>query len=217
MFKDRFDAGQKLGRALEKYKDKNVLILAIPRGGVEVAGEVAKYLDAELSLIITKKLPYPDNPEAGFGAVAEDGSTFIFEYAKNYIPQNVIDEIIKRQKKDIAKKIKILRDGKPLPDISGKTVILIDDGLAMGVTMRAAINLCIKKKAGKIIVAVPVSGEDVARGISALVDELVVLEVPEFFQAVAQVYENWHDATEEEIIKILKNSEWPLSASTLNS
>ncbi len=204
MFEDRKDAGKKLGRALERYKNKKALVLAIPKGGVEVAAEVAKYLKAELSLLISRKLPYPDNPEAGFGAIAEDGSTFISKDANRWLSKEEIQKIKKEQEEEIKRRIKILRKGKPLPKISGRIVILVDDGLAMGSTMKAAIMLCKKKKVKKIIVAVPVSGENVAQRIKKLVDELIVLEKPTFFRAVAQVYRNWYDVSDKEVIEIIK-------------
>lgn len=206
MFEDRKEAGEKLAKALEKYRNKKALVLAIPRGGVEVGYQVAKYLKADFSLLISRKLPQPGNPEAGFGAITEDGSTFIHEEAASWLSKKEIERIKKEQIEEIKRRIKILRKGKPLPKISGRTVILTDDGLAMGSTMRAAIMLCEKKKAEKIIVAVPVSGKDVAEEIGKLVDEIIVLEKPEFFQAVAQVYRNWYDVSDQEVIEIMK--EW---------
>lgn len=204
MFEHRKEAGEKLAQALKKYKNKKPLVLAIPRGGVEVAYQVAKYLKADFSLLISRKLPFPDNPESGFGAIAEDGSVFINKEAARWLSEKEINRIKKEQIQEIKKRIKILREGKPLLEISGGTVILIDDGLAMGSTMRAAIALCKKKKARKIIVAVPISGKDVAEEIEKLVDEIIVLEKPEFFRAVAQVYRNWYDVPDEEVIKIMK-------------
>ncbi len=204
MFVDRKEAGEKLAKALEKYRDKKVLVLAIPRGGVEVAYYVAKSLNADFSLLISRKLPFSDNPEAGFGAIAEDGSTFISEDAEILLSKEEIDKIKKEQIQEIKRRIKILREGKPLPEISKRTVILIDDGLAMGSTMRAAIELCKKKKAEKIVVAAPVSSKEVKQEVSELVDEIIVLETPEFFQAVAQVYKNWYDVSDEEVIEIMK-------------
>lgn len=203
MFIDRKDAGVKLAKALDRYKDKDVLVLAIPRGGVEVAYEVAKYLDAEFSLLISRKLPIPYNPEAGFGAIAEDGSTYIVSDAKRWLSKEEIEKIKKDQIDEIKRRINILRQGNPLPKIKDRTVILIDDGLAMGSTMRAAIELCKNEKAMRIIVAVPVAGKDVKNEIGKLVDEIIVLEMPLFFNAVAQVYLNWYDVTDNEVIEIL--------------
>lgn len=214
MFSDRHDAGIKLAKALEKYKNKNALVLGIPRGGVEVAYEVAKFLNAELDLIISRKLPIPFNPEAGLGAIAEDGTTLIFEDAYNFLSDNEIARIKKEQKGEIKRRIEVLRNGRPLTDVKDRVVILVDDGLARGSTMRVSIGLCKNKKAKKIIVAVPVAGRDVANEISLLVDELVVLEIPVYFRAVAQVYFNWRDITDKEVIEILNkyNQERGLSS-----
>ncbi len=203
MFEDRKDAGKKLARALEEYRDRNALVLAIPRGGIEVGYEVASYLNADFSILVARKLPYPYEPEAGFGAIAEDGSTYISD-AAGFIPQGVVRDIIEEQKQEIKRRVSVLRRGEPLPEIRGRTVILVDDGLAMGSTMRTAIMLCRKRGAGRIIVAVPVAGEEVAAVMRGLADDVVVLEVPPFFQAVAQVYRNWYDVTDGEAVGIIE-------------
>jgi predicted phosphoribosyltransferase len=205
MFADRKDAGQKLARALENYREQKPLVLAIPKGGVEVGYEVAKHLGCEFSILIARKLPFPDNPEAGFGAVAEDGSTFINNYAARGLSQHTIDRILKQQRREIKRRIAALRKGRPLPQIADRTVILIDDGIAMGSTMRAGISLCKNKKAGKIVVASPVAGPSTAAELARIVDDVVVLEKPAFFQAVAQAYANWYDVCDEEVIRILQN------------
>jgi predicted phosphoribosyltransferase len=205
MFADRKDAGQKLARALENYREQKPLVLAIPKGGVEIGYEVAKHLGCEFSILIARKLPFPDNPEAGFGAVAEDGSTFINNYAARGLSQHTIDRILKQQRREIKRRIAALRKGRPLPQIADRTVILIDDGIAMGSTMRAGISLCKNKKAGKIVVASPVAGPSTAAELARIVDDVVVLEKPAFFQAVAQAYANWYDVCDEEVIRILQN------------
>jgi putative phosphoribosyl transferase len=204
MFEDRKDAGKKLAKRLAKYKGKNVLVLGIPRGGVEVAYEVAKYLNAELSILVSRKLPLPLNPEAGFGAITEDGSTLIQDNAYSWLSRDEIEKVIREQEQEVDRRIRVLRNAEPLPKIKGRTVILVDDGLAMGSTMKASISLCKNKGAGKIIVAVPVSGNSLVREIGDMVYEIVVLEVPPYFQAVAQVYTNWHDVQDSEVIEILQ-------------
>ncbi len=206
MFKNRKDAGEKLAGALEKYRAENPLILAIPRGGVEVGLQVAKKLDADIFLVIARKMPFPDNPEAGFGAVAENGSTFIIENVHSWLPEETIERIKHEQIDEIERRVKTLRGGNPLPEIKGKTVILIDDGIAMGSTMRAAVELCKKKGAEKIVVAVPVAGREVAEEIEKKVDELIVLESPSYFRAVAQAYENWYDVSDEEVLDLLREN-----------
>jgi len=206
MFKDRTDAGKKLARALESYKDQDVLVLAIPRGGVEVGYQMAKYLDADFSLLITRKLPHPQNPESGFGAIAEDGSTFIYEHVAAHLLYDEIERIITFQKQEIERRVQVLRRGQALPPIAGRIVILVDDGIAMGSTMRASIKLCLNKKAGGIVVAVPVAGAQIQEMLRRTVDDLVVLETPAFFRAVAQVYDNWYDVSDQEVLDIMARS-----------
>lgn len=203
MFDDRRDAGEQLARALADYRGKDVVVLAIPRGGVEVGYQVARALDADFSLVIARKLPFPDNPEAGFGAIAEDGSAVIIEQAAYGLPRDTIERIVEFQRNEITRRIQVLRRGNSLPDLKDRTVILVDDGIAMGSTMRAAIKLCENQGARRIVAAVPVTGERVAREIGALVDEIVVLEKPPFFRAVAQVYRNWHDVSDREVLEIM--------------
>lgn len=202
MFRDRKDAGEQLGHALSRFKnDSNVIVLAIPRGGVEVGYEVAKILNAEFTLIVSRKLGFPNNKETGFGAIAEDGSYVILD---DYgLPKSQIRRIMEEQIQEARRRVKALRQGRQFPDIRSKTVILVDDGLAMGVTMQAAIKMLRKKMPKKIIVAVPVSGSDTAEVIRGLADELVVIETPEMFYAVAQAYANWHDVSDEEVLRIL--------------
>jgi len=203
MFQDREEAGKRLAGALEDYRNKDTVVLAIPRGGVEIGYQVARYLNARFSVLISRKLPFPGNPESGFGAIAEDGSFYIFRQFASGIAEETMAGIIAEQKGEIERRIAVLRKGRPLPEISEKTVILTDDGLAMGSTMRAAVTLCRKREAGKIVVAVPVAGPRVAREFQNLADEAVILETPPFFRAVAQVYRNWYDVTDSEVLDIM--------------
>lgn len=206
MFLDRNDAGKKLAKALKKYKDENVIVLAIPRGGVEIGFEVAQYLHAEFSIIVSRKLPLPHNPEAGFGAVAEDGSTFIFNDAGRWLSESEIQGIVAEQRQVVKRRIRDLRNNEPFPNIADRTIILVDDGIAMGSTLRVSISMCKNKKASKIVVAVPVTSHQVKQEMEQLADEVTVLETPSDFRAVAQVYQNWHDVTDEEVIQIMNRT-----------
>ncbi len=205
MFKDRKDAGRKLAAALQKYKDTDALVLAIPRGGVELGCEIALALHCDLSLLICRKLPYPNNPESGFGAMAEDGSLYINRLAASYVPESEIERIIQEQAREIERRIAILRNGQPLPSLKGRTVILVDDGIAMGSTMHAAVTLCRKQEAAKVIVAVPVASRQAIAEFSQLADEIIVLESPLDFHAVAQVYEHWYDVSDAEVLSLIEN------------
>lgn len=204
MFEDRKDAGLKLGAALEAKDIKDPLVLAIPKGGVEVGYFIASHLDAEFSLIVTRKLPLPYNPEAGFGAMAEDGSLYLHNKAQNWLDKQTQKEIISKQKEEIKRRIKTLRQNEPVPEIKNKNVILVDDGIAMGSTMRASIAMCKKKKAGKIIAAAPVSSPSMEKSLKKECDEVIILEKPIGFQAVAQVYLNWYDVPDSEVKKFMK-------------
>jgi putative phosphoribosyl transferase len=206
MFKNRRDAGQQLGEALApRYETEDALVLAIPRGGVEVGYQVAKRLGADFSLLVTRKLPLPHNPESGFGAIAEGkgDNVFIFDHAARGLSWKTIDRVVAAQKEEIQRRIRVLRDGRPLPRIAGRTAILVDDGIAMGSTMRASVSLCQNRGAETIVVAVPVAGPRVKREFKTLVDDLVVLESPPYFRAVAQVYETWYDVSDQEVLDIM--------------
>ena len=209
MFRDRVDAGRRLACALEKYRGSGALVLAIPRGGAVVGDEVARHLEADFSLVVSRKLPFPADPESGFGAIAEDGSVFIHEAAARWVARDEAEEIARAQRNEIRRRIRALRGGRPLPPIQGRTVILVDDGIAMGSTMRASIMLCRRAGAGRIVAAAPVAGPDVARAIGREADAAVILEIPEDFHAVAQAYADWHDLSDKEVLELMRRWEKP--------
>jgi putative phosphoribosyl transferase len=207
IFVDRRDAGFEVGKLLEaKYKDKNALVLGIPRGGVVVAYEVAKILNAEMSVVITKKLPHPLQEELAVGASAEDGSVFLTSLASGLNPDTV-RQIVKEQSKEIESRIQRFRKGKPLPEIRNRISIIVDDGIATGSTIVPAIKLCKAQKAAKVVVASPVSGERYVSEINSLADEVVIAGQPENFYAVGQVYEDFHHLSDEEVIGLLNDFE----------
>lgn len=203
MFRDRKDGGEQLAKALEKYGNSNVLVVGIPKGGVETAYYIAKHLNAELSVVITRKLGYPLNPEAAFGAVAEDGSLYISEVAGQTLNSVEMHEVLDVQKQEIQRRIKKLRRGRSLPEMKDRTVILVDDGIATGATLFATIELCKKRKAGKIVVASPISGTRMDTILRSKVDDVIILEKPSFYNAVSQGYENFDNLTDEEALSFL--------------
>lgn len=204
IYRDRKDAGRHLAQALLRYKEEHPVVLAIPRGGAELGFEVAKALDADFDLLIARKLPFPDNPESGFGAIAEDGSLYIIEEAARYLGEGTIRRIIGQQQEEIVRRIERLRGGRDLIPIEGRTVILVDDGIAMGSTMHAAIAYCKRHGAKKIIVAAPVTSSRVKRQLEQIVDDVVILQTPPDFHAVASVYANWYDVSDEEVLEIMR-------------
>ena len=203
MFNDRTDAGIRLGKALERYRSEDSIVLAIPCGGAEVGYQVSKTLGVPLSLIISRKLPFPDNPEAGFGAVSEDGSSWLIPGIEALMSHESIEEITARQVEEIGRRIDVLRGGQELPDLSCRSVILVDDGIALGSTMRVSIVCCRNRGAEEIIVAAPVTGRGTAWEMKKIADKVVILERPMNFRAVAQAYENWYDVPDEEVLEIM--------------
>ena len=207
VYVDRRDAGFELGKLLEReYKDKDVLVLGIPRGGVVIAYEVASVLRAELSVVITKKLPHPSQEELAIGAVAEDGSVYLNSAATS-VHRDLVKRIKEEQHLEIVSRIERFRQGRPLPDMKGRTVIIADDGIATGSTLVPAIKLCRKREPGKIIVAAPVAGRKYLSEIDELADEVVIAEQPPMFYAVGQVYEDFHHVPDEEVQELLENFE----------
>jgi putative phosphoribosyl transferase len=204
MFKNRKDAALQLAKALEKYRNTGAIVLGIPRGGAETAYYVAEYLNADFSLLISRKLGHPDNPEYAIGAIAEDGSIYLNESALYELSQDTIDTLAEQQEKEIKRRINILRNGEPLPAIQDKTVILVDDGIATGATLYAAINMCKKQGAGKIVVAAPVSGRNKKIELMKEVDEVVILSTPGFYHAVSQAYESFYNLTDEEALNFME-------------
>lgn len=203
-FKNRQHAGKVLGLFLKpKYKHLNPLILGIPRGGVEVAYFVALCLNAELSVVISKKLPFPGHPEFGFGAVAEEYSVYVSPAGKELLSSTVINQIIEKQILEINRRIDIYRHGKSLPEMSGRLVILVDDGIATGVTLVPVLKLCQKKGAAKIVIAAPVSGTSYDSNLKEA-DAIEILIQPYPLYSVGQVYQRFGgNLTDEYIQKIL--------------
>lgn len=204
MFKDRKDAGLKLGEALKAYQKDNPLIIGIPRGGIETAYYVAQKLKAEMVPVISRKLGYPFNPEFAMGAVAEDGSLYMSPMASSRVNQIQIAEILLKEKHEIRRRIELLRQGKPLPVMKGKTVIVVDDGIATGATLFATLELVKKLKPGKLIVAAPIGGPETLLQLENLANKVLVLETPPDFYAVSQGYEFFKNLSDEEALEFIK-------------
>jgi putative phosphoribosyl transferase len=205
MFTDRKDAGRQLAKSLSAYRDKDPLVLVIPRGGVPVGFEVASDFGTCLSLLIVQKLPFPYNPEAGFGAVAEDGSLVLLPGVSRNLNKELIETIIADQKREIDRRIHILRGNRSLPELAGRKVILVDDGIAMGSSMRAGVKCLSGKNPAEIIVATPVASPEASHALSQMeaVNKVVILEEPRFFHSVAQSYQHWKAVPDYEVISLL--------------
>ena len=207
MFEDRYDAGRQLARQLLIYRHK-AIVLAIPRGGVPVGYEIAKKLEVPLDLIIPRKLPIPSEPEAGFGAIAPDGTIVLNEEMVAYLglTSREIGKIAAAVLEEVRRRIKEYRGNSALPILKGKRVIIVDDGLATGYTMIAAVRAVRNERPARIIVAVPCSpGTSVAR-LEREADEVFSLAVQQYGPfAVASYYERFPDLADEEVKRLLND------------
>jgi predicted phosphoribosyltransferase len=208
VFQDRKEAGRKLADKLAKYTDeKDIIVLALPRGGVAIGAEISKKIGAPLDVIITRKIHFPGEPEVAIGAIAENGKVALNDpIVKSYnIPQSYLDEEICRQKAEIERRLIAYRDGEKLAFIKDKTVILVDDGVATGFTIIAAINALKDEGIKKLIVAVPVSPQDTFLKLKSLVDEIICLETPEVFLAIGGFYYDFEQVTDKEVMQLIQN------------
>lgn len=198
MFENRRAAGKKLNYYLKDYKNNPAaIVLAIPNGGIEVGCEIAKNLNLDFNLIFSKKLSTVDNPELAFGAVVEDGSYILADDAL----QKNIEKLRQEKIQELKQKIDLLRDSKL--SIFGKIVILVDDGIAMGFTMKAAVLMCKNKNASKIIVAVPVCSKDVYNSIKSMADDVFVIENPDILNSVSRFYKDFKQVSDKRVLEIM--------------
>ena len=210
VFEDRTDAGKSLAEELKELESSEPWILAIPSGGVPVGVEVSKGLSSPLDLIIVRKIHIPWNPEAGFGSITSGGETFFNESLLERIDlsEDEIERQVKIEKKEMEKRMRKFRGNRPLPELKDETVVIVDDGMASGFSMLAAVKSVKGKDPDKIIVAVPTGSQGSVEKIGERVDELVCLNVrtgPVF--AVAEAYDFWKDLTDPEVVEILENYE----------
>lgn len=210
LYRDRTEAGRVLARRLAAYADRpDVIVLALPRGGVPVAYEVARELHAPLDVFIVRKLGLPGHEELAIGAVATGGVRVINEDVVRAlrIPDTVIDAIAAWELQELARREREYRGSRPPPDVHGKTVILVDDGLATGATMLAAVRALRQQQPARIVVAVPIAAPDTCELLRSEVDDVVCAVTPEPFYAVGLWYENFTQTTDEEVRDLLARSE----------
>jgi predicted phosphoribosyltransferase len=208
VFEDRSEGGRRLSEKLLAYKDTEAIILAIPSGGVPVAAEVARILNLPLDLILVRKIQIPWDTEAGFGAIDPEGEV-IFNRALletfEWLTEDEINSQINKTKDILKKRNDLFRAGRPFPVIENRTVIIIDDGLASGYTMLVALRYVRRKKAGKIVAAVPTGNVKTVELILLEADEVICLNIRGGFSfAVADSYQHWYDVTDEEVLAIMK-------------
>lgn len=207
-FSDRVDAGKRLASALKDFSGKKGIVLAIPRGGVVVGYMIAKALNLPLDVIIPRKIGAPDNPELAIGAVAEDGTAILDGNLIKYlgVSREYIKEETERQKQEIGRRLKLYRQDASYPNLKGLDVIVVDDGIATGSTMKAALASVKNRGAASITVAVPVGPPSTIDELEKMADHVVCLHTPEFFQAIGEFYTDFSQTSDEEVIGLLREN-----------
>ena len=207
LFRNRRDAGERLAAALDKYKERRPVVLALPRGGVPVAAEVATRLDAPLDLILVRKIGVPIHPELAMGAVADGGTPTVVRNEEVIRMAGVDKESFKRvqdrELQEIERRRRSYLGDRPRLDVAGRVVIVVDDGVATGATTRAALRSVANQTPSALVLAVPVAPPDVASTLRREVDELVCLETPEDFYAIGTYYDDFRQVSDDDVRRLL--------------
>jgi predicted phosphoribosyltransferase len=209
-YKNRADAGRTLAQMLRpRYSGRSdLLILGLPRGGVPIAYEVAQTLNAPLDVFLVRKLGVPGHEELAFGAVASGGVRVLNKDVVSalHLPPESIEHVTRQETEELARRERAYRDDRPFPEVAGQTVILIDDGLATGATMRAAVQALRKMQPARLVAAVPVASPDTCAAFEEEVDEIVCARTPQPFIAVGYWYDDFSATTDEEVRRLLNHS-----------
>jgi putative phosphoribosyl transferase len=209
LFEDRVDAGRQLTELLVQYAhDPEVIVLALPRGGVPIGYEIARKLHAPLDVYVVRKLGVPGHEELAMGAVASDGTCVVDEELIESlgIDRAALDEVVGREIGELRRRETAYRDARPEPDLSDKVVIVVDDGLATGATMRAAATALRRRHPRAIVAAVPVSAARTRAGLGSVVDRVVCVYTPEPFHAVGLYYQNFEQTSDAEVRRLLSQA-----------
>ena len=207
MFADRREAGRELARLLPaSLRSGDVVVLALPRGGVPVAFEIAQALGAPLDVFLVRKLGTPGHPELAMGAIASGGIRVLNDEVVEYlnIPRELIDAVAEREQAELERREAAYRHGMPMPSLRNRTIILVDDGLATGSTMKAAVEAVKHEQPTRVIVAVPVGAPETCRALGTRADEVICARMPTPFSAVGQWYRDFTQTTDEEVSELLQ-------------
>src|SRR5258705_10136213 len=217
LFRDRREAGRLLAAKLTAYANRpDVIVLALPRGGVPVADEVARALGAPLDVFVVRKLGVPGSEELAMGAVATGGVRVLNDQIVDRlgIPDHLVDAVAVREQQELSRRERLYRGGRPPPDVRGRAVILVDDGLATGATMHAAIHALRQQQPARIVVAVPTAAPETCEELRAEVDEVICAVTPEPFHAVGLWYRDFSQTTDEEVRDLLARRSAPERSET---
>ncbi len=209
-FRDRREAGAKLAEALSRYVGQKGVVLGLPRGGVVVGYEIARHLKMPLDVVIVRKIGAPENPEYALGAVAENGEVLLDHEAVRMfgVPRSYLQREIDRQKEEIERRKQLYRGGRSLRPLAGLLVIVVDDGIATGFTMKASLRAIRAEGPRKLVMAVPVAPPESFKSLEAEADEAICLHQPYPFFAVGQFYRDFAQVTDEEVIALLSDQPW---------
>jgi len=217
IFRNRIDAGDRLAQKLEHYASRaDVIVLALPRGGVPVGYEVARTLGVPLDVFLVRKLGVPGREELAMGAIASGGVRVLNEdvISELQIPQHWVDVVAARELEELRRREAAYRDGRAAPDVRGKAVILVDDGLATGASMRAAVAALRKLGPARIVVAVPVGAQQTCDDFRDVADEVLCAETPDPFYAVGSWYADFDQTTDDEVRALLADANRPAAVPT---
>jgi len=205
MIKNRIEAGKQLAEKLFKLlQDEKSIVLAIPRGGVVVGNEIAKKLGSNLDVVVAKKITPPSSPEYAIGAITFDGTIYVGPYWKQFSNEPYFENEVEKKKIEVKRRLNEYRDNEKY-QIKGKTVILVDDGVATGATVFVLLKWLSKQGCKRIILAIPVIPSQTFEQMSSLVDNLIAIMIPQEFSAVGQFYREFDQVSDKEVLKILKN------------
>ena len=207
-FEDRREAGRRLAEKLSRFKDERPVVFALPRGGVPVGYEISRALEAPLDVFVSRKLGAPGQPEFGIGAVAAGGVRVLNEdvLRRLGIPDDYVEQITARETAEVERRLRYFRGERPEPDVGGRTAILVDDGLATGVTARAAVEALRSRGPKRLVLAAPVCAAQTAQLLGPEVDELVCLESPSDLGAIGFWYKNFEQTSDEEVVELLERA-----------
>lgn len=214
LFRNREEAGELLATALKKYRnDPHAIILALPRGGVAVGYQLSLALHLPLDVLISRKIGAPDNPEYAMGAVSETGAVYWNRDALRGLglSQGELEEAVHAQRDEVARRVALYRQGRSFPDLTDRTVILVDDGIATGATFFASAAAARQRHPRRLVGAIPVGPSETIRRVRETVDELVVLMVPEPFYAVGNFFEDFAQVEDREVLQYLNLAEEALA------
>jgi len=207
-FRDRVDAGRRLAELLRPLQDQEVVVSGLPRGGVPVAAEVAAALDKPLDVVVVRKLGVPMQPELGMGAIGEEGVIVLNEQliAEIRLTGDQVRRVAESERQELERRVQAYRGDRPPVPMEGCTAVLVDDGLATGYTARAAVEVARRRKAERVILAVPVAPPEAVEELSRIADDVLAVETPTFMAAVGNWYEDFDQTSDGEVVALLADA-----------